>query len=144
MTTDTRTPEDVARAVSRETGWDLDAWTEEHEWTSTGLGPVGQHRDSDPLDRSNFTVIYDDLSTRFPDSVDVVRFGHWAVGWVEEIAYDTGSEVSEAVARWRDRLDSYPVADEEHFSELEWETDHPGDGLCYSEDPDCGCGSERA
>ena len=122
MTTEQRTPEEVARSVADVTGWNPDETAAEHEWTAVGMGPVGQHRDSDCLSRSNFTVIYGDLSARFGDSVDVARFGHWAVGWVEEIIFDVGNEDCErAVAAWREKLDNYPVADEDYYSTLEWE-----------------------
>lgn len=126
----TRTPEEVARAVADVTGWNPDVTASEREWTATGMGPVGQHRDSDALDRSNFTVIYQDLSERFGDSVDIARFGHWACGWVEEIIFDIGNDDCEqAVAAWRAKLDDYPVADEAHWSELEWDemSDYLGD-----------------
>lgn len=119
---DTRTPEDVAQAVARETGWNPDADAAEREWTAVGMGPVGQHRDSDALARSNFEVIYADLSERFGESVDIAQFGHWAFGWVEEIIFDVGNDACEqAVADWRDKLDQYPVANEDHWSNLEWE-----------------------
>ena len=122
MTTEQRTPEDVARSVADVTGWNPDKEAAEREWTAVGMGPVGQHRDSDCLARSNFTVVYQDLSARFGESVDIARFGHWAVGWVEEIIFDVGNEDCErAVSAWQEKLDNYPVANEDHFSELEWE-----------------------
>lgn len=142
MTT-TRTPEEVARAVARETGWDLERDAEEREWVGVGMGPVGQHRDSDALDRSNFEVIFRDLRANYGDSVDIARFGHWAVGWVEEIIWDAGrADIADRVNQWRASLDNYPVADEIHWSELEREENHPADGLCY--DPDCDCDSPKA
>lgn len=141
---DTRTPADKARDVARAAGWDLESYAAEHEWAGVAIGPVGQHRDSDPLELSNFRVVYVDLQTRFGDAVDTAMFGHWAVGWVEEIAWDASrADVAAAVEEWRAALDNYPVADESDYSELEWEHDHPGDGYCYSDDPDCGCASER-
>jgi hypothetical protein len=122
MTNTIRTPWQVAKEVARETGWDLETERTERNWGSVGIGPVGQHRDSDCLARSNFTVIYGDLSARFGDSVDIARFGHWAVGWVEEIIFDTGQPaILSAVEGWREKLDNYPVADEDHFSTLEWD-----------------------
>jgi hypothetical protein len=39
-----------------------------------------------------------------------------------------------------DALAYYPVLDDAHFSELEWERNHPSDHECYSEDgDDCPC-----
>ena len=122
MTDTIRTPWQVAKEVARETGWNLETERTERNWGSVGIGPVGQHRDSDCLARSNFTVIYADLSERFGESVDIARFGHWAVGWVEEIIFDTGrADILAAVEGWREKLDNYPVANEDHFSTLEWE-----------------------
>ena len=36
-------------------------------------------------------------------------------------------------------LADYPVLDDEHYSEMEWESNHPSDHECYSEDEDCPC-----
>lgn len=110
-----------ALAVARETGWNLDEYAEERGWTGVGIGPVGQHRDSRVLERANFRVIYADLRERFgEDRVHDPRFGHWAVGWVEELAWNAGDpDLYEAVQQWADALESYPVADETVFSEME-------------------------
>lgn len=138
-----------AQKIADATGWRLDEDAEERGWSGIGIGPVGQHRDSEALERSNFRVIYDDLVREFGDPgahVDIARFGHWAVGWVEEIIWNTGDPaIVEVVQKWRDALDDYPVADESDFSALEWEDNHPeNDPHCYSDDPDCGCGREKA
>jgi hypothetical protein len=110
-----------AQAVARLTGFDLDEYAVDHDWSGVGLGPVGQHRDSDALDRSNYAVILADLTERFPGAISDVRFGHWAVGWVEEITHDAGNAaVVEAVQQWRDALDDYPVADDDAHSALEY------------------------
>jgi hypothetical protein len=123
VTMTTFDPKAAAERVARETGWDLEAHASEHEWSGVGIGPVGQHRDSDALERSNFAVVYDDLRERFPGRVAVARFGHWAVGWVEEISFDLGAggDVRAAVERWADALAGYPVADEMAYSALEHE-----------------------
>jgi hypothetical protein len=88
---------------------------------------VGRHRDSGLLDQSNWIVVTEDMEKRFPDDVDLVRFGHWAVGWVEEMFVRIRDEhgrltpAFEAAAIWKEKLDDYPIADEMHFSELEWD-----------------------
>jgi hypothetical protein len=129
---------DTARAIARDTGWQLDEYAQERDWAAVGIGPVGQHRDSDALARSNFEIIAADLRERFGDAADTARFSHWAVGWVEELTHDAGNPaVVAAVAQWREALDGYPVADEMHWSQLEWDENHPSDGQCYSDDPDC-------
>jgi hypothetical protein len=133
-----------AIAVSRETGWDLDDYAAERHWAGVALGPVGQHRDSDALDRSNFTAVLADLQDKYPDAVDTVSFGHWAVGWVEEIASDAGNvELQAAIQEWRDALEDYPVADEDAFCALEYDEALETIENCHSRSwrEDCGpCG----
>lgn len=134
-----------ALAVARQTGWNLDTEAADRDWSAIGIGPVGQHRDSDALDRSNFAIVSADLRERFGDAVDTASFGHWGVGWIEEVIFDAGRpDVADAVQAWRDALADYPVADDEQFSQLEWEDNHPHDGRCYSDDPDCGCDRAEA
>ena len=136
---------DTAVAIRRATGWDLDEYAEEQGWQGVAIGPVGHHRDSDALGRSNWAVVYADLYDRFGSDVDEVSFGHWAVGWVAELAWNVGNaELADAVEAWESALADYPVADDEHFSELEWEDNHPREGECYSDDPDCPCGNAES
>jgi hypothetical protein len=132
---------DVAQRVARDTGWNLDEHAAERGWSAVGLGPVGRHRDSDALALSNFRVVYGDLHEKLGNAVEIVRFNHWAVGWVEELAWDAGrADAVAAVDEWRAALESYPVADEMDWSILEDEMNHPSDGLCYADSPDdCGC-----
>ena len=135
-----------ARAVARASGADWDTYATEHAWSGVALGPVGQHRDSDAIERSNYRVILADLTERFGDAVSIASFGHWAVGWVEELTHDNGrDDVNAAVAEWRERLDSYPVADDDDYSATEWADNHPDDGRCYAEaDTECPCGLPAA
>jgi len=134
---------DTAVAIQRATGWDLDGYAEEQGWSGVAIGPVGLHRDSDALQRSNWEVVYADLRDRYGDDVDEVSFGHWAVGWVADLAWNVGNaDLADDVRKWETALADYPVADEMHFSELEWEDNHPREGECYSDDPDCPCGEE--
>lgn len=134
---------DTATAIRKVTGWDLDGYADARNWAGVATGPVGQHRDSEALDRSNFEVIYEDLAERFGDDVDNASFGHWAVGWVEELAWNAGNtELATEVQRWEKALADYPVADDMHFSDLEWQDNHPREGECYSDDPYC-CESEE-
>lgn len=126
---------DRALAVARQTGWDVERFRIDADWDMVGMGPVGRHRDSDALARSNYTVILKDLRDRFGDAVDDVRFGHWGVGWVEEIVFDAGRvDVVKAVEEWIGTLERYPVASDEHFSQMEWDENHPEkDRYCYSD-----------
>lgn len=79
---------------------------------------LGQNRDSDELDRSNFSVALAELQ-RISENIEVVRERHWAVGWVEWIAipdHDTAAlDAANAIAA---RLKDYPILDEDHFYDL--------------------------
>jgi hypothetical protein len=124
------------------TGWDLDSHAEAHEWAGVGLVPVSQHRDSEAWERSNFDTAIAELSAAFgADSVAIVRFGHWAVGWVETLTHNTGIEgITEAIEGIEARLAEYPILDEFRWSEYEWADNHPeDDDKCWAED-DCECG----
>jgi hypothetical protein len=82
---------------------------------------LGQHRDSDALSRSNFECGLRVLGGE-SESVIVVREGHWAVGWVEWIAiHESNVEAILAADEMSCALSDYPVLDESHFSELEWD-----------------------
>lgn len=90
-------------------------------------GPVGRTRDSDALERSNWEVVTADLlalARELPDgreTVEIHRFGHWAVGWIEEVVISPDAPDALAAAQgWAARLDRYPVADEEHYAETEY------------------------
>lgn len=81
---------------------------------------LGQNRDSDSLSRSNFMCALDAIGGE-SDTVTVVRESHWAVGWVEWIAIHesdlTAIDKAQAILN---ALDDYPVVNEDHWSELEW------------------------
>jgi hypothetical protein len=54
-------------------------------WPDYYSSSVGQSRDSDALERSNFECMLNALGGE-TETVIVVRETHWAVGWVEWIA----------------------------------------------------------
>jgi hypothetical protein len=125
-----------ALAVSRATGWDLDDYAAGREWSGVGIGPCGRSRDSDPLEESNYRTalrLLDDAGARYAET----HFSHWAVGWIDEIAHDTGHPATvAAVAAIAARLADYPVLDESDYAESEWSANHPA-GYCYAVDSDC-------
>lgn len=92
-----------------------------HEHASWYIGPCGVHRDSDTIARSNWDVMLARYREIDPEERDheVHRFGHWAVGWVEECAYRPGSDVARAADEMRTSLDAYPILSDDHHSELE-------------------------
>lgn len=105
-------------------------------WPNHYSAGVGQSRDSDALERSNFAYMLKALGGE-SDVVTVVRENHWAVGWVEWIAIeDDGSEESaialETADRLRGKLDDYPVLDESDWSEREMEEANEVWKSCYN------------
>ena len=125
------------------TGWNLDEHAERNGWAGVGLVTgVTKHRDSEAIERANFDSAYDQLTEAFSVGVvEVVRFGHWAVGWFEILTYNTGvNGLAEAVANIIKRLDEYPILDEDLWSQYEWDENHPeDDNRCWDED-ECSCG----
>jgi hypothetical protein len=89
-------------------------------WPATYSAGVGQSRDSDALERSNFSCMLQDLGGE-SDTVEVVRESHWLVGWVEWIAIHQDDEKALRVADAnKARMEDYPALNEDHWSELEW------------------------
>lgn len=89
-------------------------------WPDYYSAGVGQSRDSDSLERSNFACMLRALGGE-SESVIVVCENHWAVGWIEWIAIQQDNESALAIAdEIAGKLADYPVIDEEHWGELEW------------------------
>lgn len=100
------------------------------EYFSSG---VGQSRDSDALERSNFACMLKALGGE-SDTVRVIREGHWAVGWIEWIAIHQGDETALRQAdEIKAGLEDYPVVDESHWSELEDEDAQETWTNCFSD-----------
>lgn len=88
-------------------------------WGDYFSAGVGQSRDSDALERSNFRCMLDALGGG-SDTVIVVHEGHWAVGWVEWIAiHKADAERLEIANRIKGKLADYPVINEDDWSEEE-------------------------
>lgn len=91
---------------------------------------AGQSRDSDALERSNYECIFKDLLALneklqgYNDEPFVYDFRarHWAVGWVETIIVTTNApdELKHFAGEILCALSDYPVYNDEHFSELEY------------------------
>jgi hypothetical protein len=110
----------------------------EHPRDYGGFSPDGDYillartRDSSALDRSNWTCIcadldalaYDDGDDGFADRPKVYhwRAGHWACGWVEYLMlrHDADQQTLDRAHEIACALESYPVFNEDHFSELEY------------------------
>ena len=95
--------------------WRLPAHYFGETWPDYYSAGVGQSRDSDCLEQSNFAVMLERLGGE-SETVIVVRESHWAVGWVEWIAIHEGDQRALQIAdELQAKLQSYPVLDEDDF-----------------------------
>ena len=96
---------------------------------------LSQNRESDELTQSNFDTAWARLSklpalaVEFDDGVEgmngiqKVRENHWAVGWVEWIAVHESNEAALQMAdELAEKIDSYPVLDEQDWGRREEES----------------------
>lgn len=81
------------------------------------VGPVALNRDSDSLTRSNWEVVTAELVKL---GAEIHRFGHWGNGWFEIVLVPPGGEAERCAAEWEAALADYPVANEDHWSELQY------------------------
>jgi len=106
-------------------------------WPNCYSAGVGQSRDSDCLEQSNFATMLALLGGE-SEIVTVVRESHWAVGWIEWIAIeDDGTPESCAALKEADEameaLQNYPVLDEEDWSMREHEEAQSVWQNCYND-----------
>ena len=101
-------------------------------WPGYYSSGCGQSRDSDALERSNFTCMLKAIGGE-SDTVCVVRESHWAVGWVEWIAIHQDDGAALATAdEIQSGLENYPVVDENHWSDVEQEEARLAWASCYT------------
>lgn len=99
--------------------WTLPSNYAGETWPDYYSSGVGQSRDSDALERSNFKCMLELLGGE-SETVIVVRENHWAVGWVEWIAiHQDDSEALKAADKAQASLGTYPVLSDEDYSEEE-------------------------
>ena len=106
-------------------------------WPNHYSAGVGQSRDSDCLEQSNFATMLALLGGE-SDVVTVVTENHWAVGWVSWIAIEAdGTPESDKALQIADeakeRLADYPVLDESDWSGREQEAANEIWKNCYNE-----------
>lgn len=124
---------------------DKHAWEAPRDYF--GFSPAGDYliasvnRDSDALERSNFecitrdlmreaesctdeerAVVEDNQPANMQDIVYTWRASHWAVGWVKYLMVSklAPQRILDSAAETLAALSDYPVYNESHFSELEW------------------------
>lgn len=102
-------------------------------WPGYYSSGVGQSRDSQALERSNFKVMLELLGGE-TETVIVVRESHWAVGWVEWIAIHQDDGAALKIAdKAQARLENYPVLSDDDYSETEMEEANDVWTNCYND-----------
>jgi hypothetical protein len=83
---------------------------------------------SNLLEDSNWEVISEDMIERFSDDTTIERFSSWftptenlMIRMINECGLPTAAAV--AIKGWLDKLNLYPVADEDHWSNKEYESE---------------------
>ena len=92
----------------------------------------GHNRDSDCLIESNFETILKHLGGE-GDNVMVVREGHWAVGWIEQIYVKPDTKECKLAEEVEEQLEGYPVFDEDDFCQRESDEANEVWKNCYSD-----------
>lgn len=91
-----------------------------------------QNRDSDVLQRSNFKSALKKLGGE-GDNVEIHRFGHWACGWWEVLAVKRGTPQHAIALQIEEKMEDYPVVDDEDFSREEQDEAELVWRDCYSD-----------
>lgn len=113
--------------------WEMPSHYVGPAWPAYYGAGVGQTRDSDTLERSNFTCMLAALGGE-SETVHVVREHHWAVGWVEWIAIHENDHKALGIAeKLKEALAEYPVIDEMHWGEVEQEEASRVWAECYAD-----------
>jgi hypothetical protein len=97
-------------------------------WAMLPIG-VTTRDDRDKGGESNQVVILEDLQKINEDHAEIMRSGHWACGWVEQLIakvlhHGKPTRVGMRVLFWIDQLENhYPLADEDDYYERERESE---------------------
>ena len=106
---------------------DFGYWGNSDMFDTWGFTNIDQNRDSDPLEKANFKYITEELMGLFPEDYRIETYNHWAVGSVDRLVCrvyedDTDKKVIAPsfflAMEWLDKLDDYPVADEETYNKM--------------------------
>lgn len=89
--------------------------SEYRDWYVVG----GRSRDSDALGVSNFKITLERLGGE-SKTVRIERYGHWAVGWVEQIYVKPNSKAYKIALDIKKELENYPILnDYDYYQTLE-------------------------
>lgn len=106
---------------------DFGYWGNSDMFDTWGFTNIDQNRDSDVLEKANFKYITEELIAIYPDDYRIETYNHWAVGSVDRLVCrvyedDTDKKVIASsfylAMEWLDKLDDYPVADEETYDKM--------------------------
>lgn len=94
---------------------------------------IGRSRDSECIEESNFDAALKELGGE-GENVRVERYGHWAVGWIEEVYVRPNTPEAAKAEAIHKKLEDYPVLDDDDFSERETEAANEQWRDCYDND----------
>ena len=98
-------------------------------WGFAGINNTGM----DTLETSNFEFISQDLMKKFPDDFRIENYTHWVCGSVDQLCVrilksadgdiieENITDAFKAAMKWQNDLIEYPIADENHYYDLESE-----------------------
>lgn len=109
---------------------DFGYWGSEDMFVTWGFSGIDETAMSKILEVSNFQYISSDLMNRYPDDFRIEEYRHWACGWVKRLTCRilnspgkiTDSNITDAflsAIRWHKDLDEYPIANEDHYGEMQ-------------------------
>lgn len=106
---------------------DFGYWGSSDMFDTWGFTNIDQNRDSDVLEKANFKYITEELMAIYPDDYRIETYNHWAVGSVDRLVcrvYEDNTDKKVIASsfylamEWLDKLDDYPVADEETYDKM--------------------------
>jgi len=106
---------------------DFGYWGDSDMFDTWGFTNIDQNRDSDALEKANFKYITEELMGFYPEDYRIETYNHWAVGSVDRLVcrvYEDGTDKKVIASsfylamEWLDKLDNYPVADEETYDKM--------------------------
>jgi len=104
---------------------DFGYWGSDDMFDTWGFTNIDQNRDSNVLEKANFKFIVNDLLGSFPEDYRIETYNHWAVGSVDRLVCRVYELDRKTIAlpfvfamEWLDKLDDYPVADEDMYQEM--------------------------
>ena len=100
--------------------WDRETEDNVAEWF---VVPLIKTRDSRLLEQSNFETATKLLHGE-SDNVMILNFGHWSCGHYDLILVKPDTPEQQILEDMIEQLDNYPVLDDQHYSELEFNATH--------------------